>query len=383
MKKIFMLLATFVIAIARIDAANVITVQNAQIPQGRTGLITVELTNDKAYTAFQMKLTLPEGLEMTGVQKGSRMLESHSLSFMNNTGMITCLSTSNESFSGSTGALFTITVQAASELRMDSVLEATLTEIKISTSDVEEDFDPVTFPIIITDSRVVLDENSTNVPEDAKNVNVRVKRTINGGCWNTICLPFDMTEAKVKEAFGSDVELADFSAWEYNSETSYLKLTFTEGITAIYKNHPYLIKTTKNIEEFTVDDVDIDVSKNKDEVYREPFKEVDKGRNEGYFCATYITKTLGTNLLFLNGGKLYYTAGETEIKAYRGWFDLEGVNFTNGSRMALVIGDDTSSITTVLLPSQEEEMNYNLNGQRVTSSTKGIIVKGGKKTIVK
>ena len=41
-----------------------------------------------------------------------------------------------------------------------------------------------------------------------------MRRTIKAGEWNTIVLPFTLTKAKAEAAFGSDVELAEFTGFE-------------------------------------------------------------------------------------------------------------------------------------------------------------------------
>ena len=141
------------------------------------------------------------------------MLESHSLTGQVSTGVIACLSTANETFIGTSGTLFTINITDDSELAVGSKIQATLTEVSFSTTSAEEDLVDASFQITVgepEDTRIVLDELSTTAPEDASGVDVRVKRTIKAGDWNTICLPFAMTEEQCKAAFGDDVELADF-----------------------------------------------------------------------------------------------------------------------------------------------------------------------------
>ncbi len=124
-----------------------------------------------------------------------------------------------------------------------------------------ENLADVSFGIHITEFRTILDENSTTMPVTEAAANVRVKRTIKANEWSTICLPFAMTEAQVKAAFGDDVELADFASWtpEEDDEGAIVSITvgFTD-VTEIEANHPYIIKVSSAISEFTVDGVDID-----------------------------------------------------------------------------------------------------------------------------
>ena len=61
---------------------------------------------------------------------------------------------------------------------------------------------------------VVLDENSTEVPASASNVDVQILRTIKADEWSTICLPFTATGEQVKQAWDEDVQLASFTGLE-------------------------------------------------------------------------------------------------------------------------------------------------------------------------
>lgn len=91
-----------------------------------------------------------------------------------------------------------------------------------------------------TVKEITLDENSDNIVEAAKNVNVTLKRTLYGdGGWNTLCVPFSLTAAQVTAAFGNDVELRKLSSIEGTT----LKFVSTDIITA---GEPCLIKVAKD-----------------------------------------------------------------------------------------------------------------------------------------
>ncbi|OYP69635.1 hypothetical protein CIK92_12035 [Prevotella sp. P4-67] len=89
---------------------------------------------------------------------------------------------------------------------------------------------------------VVLDENdNSNTFEENKDVNVTIKRTFyKDGDWNTLCLPFDVSEEEVKTAFGDDAKLRQVD--EANSKGN--TVAFTEA-NAIKAGVPYLIKFDK------------------------------------------------------------------------------------------------------------------------------------------
>ena len=402
MKKSLLILAAVFSYLMPIHATNNVAVNNVTIPQGGTGTISVALNNDKSYTAFSMKLTLPEGVTYTGVNKGTRMAEDHSVSGNGTTGVITCLSISNATFTGTSGTLFTITVSVSNEAVVGSSLGATLTEINFSTTSAEEPFDNVGFNIIVgepSDGRVLLSETSTTAPEASSGaVDVRVSRTINAGEWSTICLPFAMTAEQVQTAFGSGVQLGDFTGYNpsYDNDDNLVSLSvsFSEA-TAIEANHPYIIKVSDAISEFTVDGVTIE----PEDVPCVSFGfTTGKGKTAVYhpadFTGTYVAdfdfyNDALSRAIFLSGNKFYYaTANTRHMKAFRAYFDFDDVlaeaEENTSSRIALSFEEATD--VKELKSSRIEGLKsyYDLKGQRVEAPVKkGFYIRDGKKVVIK
>lgn len=62
--------------------------------------------------------------------------------------------------------------------------------------------------------------------------------------WYTMCLPFDMTAAQLKSAYGAGLEVVEFSAVSSEMEGAgrkYITLHFTTPVTATRAHHPYMI----------------------------------------------------------------------------------------------------------------------------------------------
>lgn len=257
-------------------------------------------------------------------------------------------------------------------------LKNTLFEYNSSDKDYADD---VTFKVNVVNF-LVLDETSTVAPVAATGVNVKVKRTINANEWSTICLPFAMSEEQVKAAFGNDVELKNFSSW--SSETNIddeivsINVGFT-SVSAIEANHPYVIKVSTAISEFTVDGVDIDPA--DAEVV------VGKGKTKGTFYGNYVAGTaVPEENLFISGNKFYYSTGSTTIKAFRGYFELKDVLDSYydeaPSRVVFDFGDVTG-IQKVSAQGQNDGIYYDLSGRRVEKPSKGVFIVNGKKVIIK
>lgn len=374
--------------------ADELTVSDITIPQGGKATLSVSLTNTGTYRQlFEFVLTLPEKVTLVAnSQKLSERFQSTtSLSYSEQSERVykfICVpaGTNTTSISGASGVLMTVDLQADASLAVGTPsLTGNVTNIELTTSEATS-WNPAnqTFNITIgepADPRIILDENNTDEFDDADKVDVRVRRTIVAGVWNTIVLPFSMTAEQVTTAFGSGVKLADFSAWE--TEGSDVKVIFTEGVTAIEANHPYLIKVITGLTEFTVDGVDIAPSRTGKGKLDEAYVEVKNGKKEGYFTGNYLVKDIPVNALFLNNNALWFcTESNHSIKAFRAYFELGGVVYTEGARLDISF-DENTGITERTYYSSTSDKVFNLQGQPVAAPAKGIYIKNGKKTIIK
>ena len=236
----------------------------------------------------------------------------------------------------------------------------------------------------------VLDENSTTASTAAENVNLLVKRTINANEWSTICLPFAMTNAQVKTAFGSDVKLADFTSYvptKEGSDVVGLTINFKK-VTAIEANHPYMIKVSTKRTQFSIDNVTLAPTAT-------PCKEYNNGQTHGKFTGTYVADYEipynGNDVnLFLSGNKLYYASSKTKhMKAYRASFWFSDILTTEGAsaRINMAFDDDAETTGISLTPtlSEGEGAWYDLQGRKLDKqpNAKGVYIHNGKKEVIK
>lgn len=393
MKKSILLSIALLCNCIFINAVNTVVVNNVTIPQGGTGSISVELNNDKTYTAFSMKLTLPDGINFVSVTKGDRMVDSHSLSGNAATGVITCLSTANDVFSGTSGELFTINISADTEAVVDDVLSAFLTEVTFATTSGEETLSNVAFNITIgepDDGRIKFNETATKLPTytAGEKGDVSMVRSIKANSWSTIVLPFTLTKAKAETIFGSDVQLAEFTGFEVDygdDEENVVPLGITINF-SIYTmgakksmtgGKPFLIKTSMDITDFTADDVTLfdaitDVVK------------ADEFETAGKFTGAFTKTVVPADGLFINNEKFYYSTGKTAIKAFRGWFELDAVldKETDFGVKMFIDGFETK-VEGVSVRDASGTI-YDLSGRRVSRPQKsGVYIVNGKKAVLR
>lgn len=235
-----------------------------------------------------------------------------------------------------------------------------------------------------TVKKITLDENSDNIVEEAENVNVTLKRTLYGdGGWNTLCVPFSLTAAQVKAAFGNDVELRKLSSIEGTT----LKFVSTDIITA---GEPCLIKVAKDGSTYNFEGVaTIAVATNKDYTFSMVSGDIQflgiyspmdvvtvnpAGPSTGYYA-------------FLGEGNKFFKAqAETKMKGFRAFF-LVPNNVPSNALKAVIDGTATGIEDLVIDGVKANGRVYNLNGQYVGNSLNGLqpglYIQNGKKIVVK
>ena len=397
MKKKILMLLTFVTAFAATHAANSVTVSEATAGVGGKGGISIMLNNDDyTFTGFQFEVCLPEGVTMTGCELSARKAADHQVQFTplsNGNYQVIAYSGSNQLFSGTSGQLLSIDIAAAEKLNIGEELDASLINVEFiipAEDPIVHFFNDVTFDIEIVENRILLDELSTAMPEAAEGVNVRVKRTIKANEWSTLVLPFAMTAEQAKSAFGDDVKLADFTGYVIEEDADEnvvgIQVNF-DAVTAIEANRPCLIKVSKAITDFMLDNVDIAPED-------EPVNAiVDKRKEWSKLVGTYVADTeVFEYCLFLNGNKFWYSTGATKMKAVRAYFDFSDI-LTEveeaEAKIRFVVDAEATDIEGVASEGETGSGVYTLQGvalgdiKDMESLPKGVYIVNGKKVSVK
>lgn len=391
-------------------AGDSFSVENITLPQNGEAPLAVNysLGEGSKCSGFTFWIELPEGLsvvhETKTVGEEVRVTVPYTLgdcydgnpTFTPNLSegylKVACMTANSDPLTKQAGTLATFRITSDGTLTVGNTFKGKLHHATISDEKGGvHDAASVEFTITIgepVELRTVLDELSTEAPEAATGIDVRVRRTIKANEWSTLCLPFAMTAEQVTAAFGNEVKLGDFTGCTVDDETGNITVNFTE-VTAIEANHPYIIKVKSLIEEFTADGVDI--APEEEPIIQKDEVTTGSGRNKkttyNNFIGNYVYGTLVPDYgMFLADNKFWFSTGETVIKAFRGYFDLvsAGAEYEEieSARIAIAFEEQTTGVTTLSRISVATG-TYSLNGQRVQKPSKGIYVRDGKKMVIK
>ena len=383
--------------------AQTVSVADVEALPGETVSFTLDLSGGKAetYIALQFDVHFPNNnFTTTGDYSVSSKWKNATsvVGSVDGDGVATIPVSSAETISdANVEGLLTIDFTVGSNVPVGEY-DVTLKNIWFGYGISSKDYvDDVTFKVnVVAQHTVVLDERSTTAPENATGVNVTVKRTINANEWSTICLPFDMSEAQVKAAFGDDVQLKDFdgivSTSDDGDNVTAINVKFNEA-TAIEANHPYIIKVSTAMTSFTTENVNIEVedepSVDKDEyITGSGTKKDPYVYHYNSFVGSYVAETdVPDECLFLSENKFWYSMGLTKMKAFRGYFDFYDVlsEIENASSRVVMKWNDEqpTGISEIKHEAQKDSQYYDLSGRRVVRPNKGVYIVDGKKTVIK
>lgn len=202
-------------------------------------------------------------------------------------------------------------------------------------------------------------------------VDLKLIRTFKGGIWNTACLPFKSNYAvwHYSNIEGLTESLnPDFRLFQNKIDNS-LHFVSTGDISG---GTPYLLKIDRDLVNPIFHNVVITTST--------PSTVTDDNYSfVGTFGPTAL-KTDGTNVFLGTDNVLYKPAADSNtLKGIRAYFEIPASSAP--ARISIDDGDDATGIKTL----KHDNLNkvYNLHGQQVSRTAKGLYIINGKKIILK
>lgn len=233
---------------------------------------------------------------------------------------------------------------------------------------------PTSIKIYVDYPVIDLAEESANNLKTLDNTYVKLNRTLVADKWNTLCVPFAISEEEIKANFGEGTLVEKFDAVNGNT------VNFANA-TSIEAGVPYLIKPTDAGTTYTFygKEVSADAPKaegNADVTFQGIYSPTDI-TNDGTVKAAGVTE--GGKVLFVNPG--------SKTKAFRCFFTISDNASITPAMLKISIKGVETAINSIVMDNSNATDNavYNLQGQRVNgnSLTKGIYIKNGKKFAVK
>lgn len=202
---------------------------------------------------------------------------------------------------------------------------------------------------------------------------VQLNRTISKDYWNTFCVPFNITNTKLRETLGN-VQVKEFTGKVDNT-----KMIFKDA-TEIKAGIPYIIKPTETkvnpifkYIEFTTETPKIIPTPNREYSF------------VGTYSPTEI-KTDGTELFLGNGDVLFKPkATANKLNGMRAYFRIPSKT-NNAEQKYAIIDDETAGMTATITKQIETNYIYTLDGRKLSPTSKlkhGVYIKNNKKILVK
>jgi len=263
-----------------------------------------------------------------------------------------------------------------------------------------------TIHVVDYEKRILDEANEEELVRSIEEEELIVKRTLKGGAWQTICLPFDISRTDLTKIFGSSVKLAKLSDISLQNDGSQLFFDFETITRAAQKkidaNVPLLIYVADDMEQF---EHTAQVVLEDEPVEELPFIDPDDEDKEYPVKMTgvYNMQKVPAGSLFLSNvqedgtwkPKFYYSTGNSNIKGFRAYFALDPyiqnlIEGIGGTNIAVNIDDEPTAIeglTTDNFVSNDDV--YSVSGiymgkaKDMKKLPKGMYIVNNKKVILK
>ena len=220
-----------------------------------------------------------------------------------------------------------------------------------------------------------------------KNVTIENRGTLHAGEWNMMCLPFKLSAAGYKKAFGEDVKVAEFTGVTKSEGDGLVSfnLAYINEKNGMKAATPYLIKPSKEIPmaDVTFEGVKVSAKTTEEQATGDV-----NCKLIGTLQPTILDK--GHQQLVLKArNELQYMApnSTTPMQACRAYFELTGT-VAAAKNFSFSIDGETTGVKVIDVNAPSASTNtrvYNMNGQLVGTSVEnlpqGIYVITGKKVV--
>lgn len=252
---------------------------------------------------------------------------------------------------------------------------------------------------LVLDEDIDLEKN-----HDYSNCRMILRRTFNGGKWNSLVLPVSLTKEQFHEAFGIGAQLSEIDCVTNEGNNRIINFkTVKESADGTYlkENTPYIIYIKEA--ETEKHPADEQYQSIEDGVVQGPIYIVNSGVNyqmendkdteikvtktrELSYLGSYVSdQRLPIDCYIFSNGNLFHTSKEYTMKAYRCWIEYQTDDDTPLAKFS--VNNTATGIDCITDNIENADSHiYNISGQKIENTDnlpEGIYIINGKKLIIK
>lgn len=229
--------------------------------------------------------------------------------------------------------------------------------------------------------QMLLEENggTFEMPFDFHVDDMRMARKIYKSKWNTLCLPFDMTNEQIRDSLGHNTQIGVFMGIQTDQlDNEYLLFERQDTLTYTIEAHrPYLIVAGNLIDTLRIQDTDLSV----------PIT-LEQNFNNFVFLGTYDANIpIPVGSYYISNNLFYKSTGLSTQRPFRGYFRDDRSNSSNVKQLSFTFwedeDDEETGINNTTIRLTDPAPTYNLQGLRIAHPRRGIYIRNGRKLIIK
>lgn len=219
---------------------------------------------------------------------------------------------------------------------------------------------------------VNIDESTTFEPA-AQEADVTLQRTFSTGAWNSLVVPFAISDETAKQVFGPEVKICNYTGSTRNDDDTYT-LNFSSSTDGIHANTPVFVYGVSTAAPYRFDNAQIEMPDNS-------LTATDNQSGVFCFIGSYtVPSSLNAGDWFISSDNNFYRAnGKETMRGTRAVFRPTADNAT----LAKMSVDGTSTnISTTIAGNPTRDAIYNLQGQKLTTTpAHGVFIRNGHKVV--
>lgn len=216
---------------------------------------------------------------------------------------------------------------------------------------------------------LVFDENNDNTGINKTAYAIKLNRKLKADKWNTFCVPFNMDKSKL----GESAKVKELSGATHNGDN--YTMNFNDAST-IEAGKPYMVKVSSEINS-------IDLF-NESGIAVNTTGTPSVTKDGVTFTGVYTNGLAPRESFIISNNVFYLVDSDVTLKAFRGYITVDGGS-AGVKALDFTFDDDATGISDL---KDSKDLNdskviYNLAGQRLSKTQKGINIVNGKKIAVK